>query len=113
MDEDEKSSTIRPAWTRREFLKCTAAGGVSALLAPRAIPSTPSEHQSELQAGWRIISAREVTVADRDVSLDSFDDSHWHPIQRMPATVLQALEDAGVYKALYVGMNLSRTVPPD
>jgi len=31
----------------------------------------------------------------------------------MPATILQALEDAGVYRDLYVGMNLTRTVPND
>jgi exo-1,4-beta-D-glucosaminidase len=46
-------------------------------------------------------------IDDSAVSQPSFDDSKWYPIQRMPATVLQVLEDNGVYKDLYYGMNLT------
>ena len=99
--------------TRREFLKKSAVGGAGVLLAPRAALSAPSKHQSELRANWRIISARDVTAPDAEVSEPTYDASRWHPVQRMPSTVLQALEDAGVYKDLYFGMNLTKTVPSD
>ncbi len=65
----------------------------------------------ELSDGWRIISADQVSGDDASVSLPSFDVSQWHPVHHMPATVLQALEDDGVYKDLYFGMNL--TTPGD
>lgn len=58
----------------------------------------------ELQSGWRMASAN--NVEDAAVSLPGFDDSKWYPVLRMPATVLQVLEDNGVYKNLYYGTNL-------
>jgi exo-1,4-beta-D-glucosaminidase len=66
---------------------------------------------SELSDGWRIVSADQVSGDDASVSLPSFDVSQWHAVHHMPATVLQALEDDGVYKDLYFGMNL--TTPGD
>ena len=63
----------------------------------------------ELQSAWRMAAAN--SVEDAAVSQPGFDDSKWHPIRRMPATVLQVLEDNGVYKHLYYGMNL--TTPGD
>ena len=63
---------------------------------------------TELAEGWRLISADQVSQPDASVSSADFDVSHWYPIPHMPATVLQALEDAGVYKDLYYGMNLSK-----
>src|SRR5438105_13367286 len=47
-------------------------------------------------------------IDDSAVSQPGFDDSKWYTIQRMPATVLQVLEDNGVYKDLYYGMNLTK-----
>jgi exo-1,4-beta-D-glucosaminidase len=113
MNEKEKNSPSESALTRREFLKRSAVGGASVLLAPQIGTAATGERQTELSAGWRLISAREVTAADAEVSSPSFDASQWHPVHRMPSTVLQALEDAGVYKNLYVGMNLTQTVPKD
>ena len=52
-------------------------------------------------------SAKNVTVDDALVSQASFDASHWYAAQHMPATVLQILQENGVYKDLYFGMNLS------
>jgi len=40
-----------------------------------------------------------------------FDDSDWYAAQHMPATILQILEENGVYPNLYYGMNL--TAPGD
>lgn len=109
--EKEPGEGSRP--TRREFLKQSAAGSVTALLAPKIGLAAPAAGRQELQSNWRIISAREVAASDEDVSKASFDASAWHEIPRMPATVLQALEDAGVYKDLYFGMNLTERVPQD
>lgn len=113
MNEKEKNSPPESALTRREFLKRSAVGGASVLLAPQIGKAATPERQTELAAGWRLVSAREVSAADTEVSSPSFDVSQWHPVHRMPSTVLQALEDAGVYKGLYVGMNLTQTVPKD
>jgi exo-1,4-beta-D-glucosaminidase len=113
MAEDDRPARVETPLTRREFLKRSAVGGVSVLIAPQVGAAAGPGRRLELQSGWQLISAREVSAADAEVSKASFDSSHWTPIHRMPATVLQALEDAGVYKDLYVGMNLTRTVPKD
>ena len=113
MAEDERTRLTESALTRREFLKRSAVGGATVLLANQVGLAGPGEFQTELASGWRLISAREVSAADSQVSTPSYDASHWHPIHRMPATVLQALQDAGVYKDLYVGMNLTQTAPAD
>ena len=52
-------------------------------------------------------SAKNVTCDDSLVSQPTFDASHWYTAQHMPATVLQILQENGVYKDLYFGMNLA------
>ncbi len=52
-------------------------------------------------------SAKNVSVDDSLVSQDAFDASHWYAARHMPATVLQILQENGVYKDLYFGMNLA------
>ena len=99
--------------TRREFLKTSALGSVLIMVARHAALPAPSDHHTELQSNWRIISARKVSSGGEKVSVPSYDASSWHPIHRMLATVLQALEDAAVYKDLYLGMNLTESVPTD
>jgi exo-1,4-beta-D-glucosaminidase len=137
MSDDATNRSVEEGPTRREFLKKSALGSLLATLAgsgespvfgdsaaspsvleekPQSLKDTAppgSPHQTELATGWRMISARNVSAADEEVSKLSYDASSWHAIPRMPATVLQALEDAGVYKNLYYGMNLTQTVPPD
>jgi len=100
--------------SRREFLKASGLGSVYIMLAPHGVwSSPPSSRQTELQSGWRIISARNVSAGGEQVSCAEFDASSWFRISRMPATVLQALEDAGVYKDVYYGMNIVDHVPQD
>ena len=65
-----------------------------------------SPNISELSANWRIISADQIQASDSSVASPEFDVSNWYPVPHMPATVLQILEDDGVYKDLYYGMNL-------
>ncbi len=111
--EDEREVPRERGESRREFLKRSALGSAFVMLAPHASSPPPSDHQRELETGWRLIAAPNVSVRDEEVSKLSYDASHWHTVRRMPATVLQALEDAGVYKNLYFGMNLTQNVPPD
>lgn len=78
------------------------------LLAVAAFASAESPNLTELSDSWRMISASSVSVDDAQVSQPGFDASHWYPIRRMPATVLQVLEDNGVYHNLYFGENLAK-----
>ncbi|HEV2498165.1 MAG TPA: glycoside hydrolase [Terriglobia bacterium] len=111
--DDKRELPSRAGPTRREFLKESALGSVFVLLSPQIASPAPSDNQRELASGWNIISAREISARDQDVSTPSYRALHWHPIRRMPSTVLQSLQDAGVYKDLYVGMNLTEKAPPD
>jgi exo-1,4-beta-D-glucosaminidase len=87
-----------------------AAAGSPAPSSPEAgvvaAPGTSSPNLVELADGWRMTSADQVLGPDASVSLPGFDASHWYAVRHMPATVLQILEDDGVYKDLYYGMNL-------
>src|SRR5437660_1911271 len=80
---------------------------ISISWSPRTFASSESPNLTELQSGWRMISARNVSADDSLVSLPGFDSSQWYTVQRMPATVLEILQENGVYKNLYFGMNLA------
>src|SRR6202158_1317902 len=80
-------------------------------LLPRAFASPQSSNLAELESGWKIISANNISGDEASISQDGFDASRWYAVKHMPATVLQVLEDDGVYKNLYQGMNL--VVPGD
>src|SRR5258708_35069140 len=77
------------------------------ITAAQALASAESPNLTELQNGWRMTSAKNVNVDDALVSQPSLDVTKWYVVQRMPATVLSILEDNGVYKNLYYGMNLA------
>jgi exo-1,4-beta-D-glucosaminidase len=66
-----------------------------------------SPNLTELGSGWKMTSAKNVNVDDALVSQAAFDASHWYAAQHMPATVLQVLQENGVYRDLYFGMNLA------
>src|SRR5207247_5273603 len=80
---------------------------ISISWSPRTFASSESPSLTELQSGWRMISARNVSADDSLVSLPGFDSSQWHTVRKMPATVLQVLQENGVYKNLYFAMNLA------
>jgi exo-1,4-beta-D-glucosaminidase len=84
--------------------------GLCAILLP-AEPAGPS--RVELAGGWRLASAASVQADGAALSMAGFPDSGWHPIHRMPATVLEILREDGVYTDLYVGKNLLEKVPQD
>ncbi|HMH05859.1 MAG TPA: beta galactosidase jelly roll domain-containing protein [Terriglobales bacterium] len=73
----------------------------------QAFSQPESPNLTELQSGWRVMSANNVRVDDSLVSQPAFDVSHWYTAQHVPATVLQVLQENGVYKNLYYGMNLA------
>jgi exo-1,4-beta-D-glucosaminidase len=47
------------------------------------------------------------------ISVATYNDERWYPIHRMPATVLEILQEDGVYPDLYFGKNLLEKVPQD
>ncbi len=66
----------------------------------------------ELAENWKLASATEAQLDGAAISVAGYRDSRWHPIHRMPTTVLEILQEDGVYSNLYVGTNFL-TVPPD
>ena len=93
-----------------------AVAPVITWLALRAMPlfgAPASPSRVELAEGWRLASASNVQADGSAVSQPGFADSAWHPIRRMPATVLEILQEDGVYTDLYVGKNLLEKVPQD
>jgi exo-1,4-beta-D-glucosaminidase len=68
--------------------------------------------QIELTENWKLASATEVQSEGAAISVAGFKDARWHPIHRMPATVLEILQEDGVYSNLYVGTNML-SVPQD
>jgi exo-1,4-beta-D-glucosaminidase len=69
--------------------------------------SAESPNLVELQNGWRISAADQLSEDESLVSQPQFDVSRWYAVEHMPATVLQILQENGLYKNLYYGMNLA------
>jgi exo-1,4-beta-D-glucosaminidase len=67
----------------------------------------------ELAENWKLASAKEAQSEGAAISVAGYKDARWHPIHRMPATVLEILQEDGVYSNLYVGKNLLEKVPQD
>jgi exo-1,4-beta-D-glucosaminidase len=67
----------------------------------------------ELSQNWALASAKDIQADGASVSKSSFQEKGWHPIHRMPATVLEVLQEDGVYPDLYVGKNMLEKVPQD
>jgi exo-1,4-beta-D-glucosaminidase len=67
----------------------------------------------ELGENWKLASATDAQSEGGAISVAGYQDARWHPIHRMPATVLQILQEDGIYPDLYVGKNLLEKVPQD
>ena len=76
-------------------------------------PQTPAAQDIELADGWKLASANDVRAEGAAISTAGHDDAAWVAARRMPGTVLQILQDAGVYTELYYGKNLLTEVPQD
>jgi exo-1,4-beta-D-glucosaminidase len=89
--------------------------GVLLLFGIGALPSLAAAVKParlELAENWKLASATEAPSEGAAISVAGYKDSKWHPIRRMPATVLEILQEDGVYPNLYVGTNLQK-VPQD
>ena len=92
--------------------KAVAAAVIILMALPMvAIPVSPNT--TELQTGWQLASSWNVVQDGSAISQSSYDASKWYGIARMPATVLQILQEDGVYPNLYFGKNMTNKVPKD
>src|SRR5271157_3375096 len=93
--------------------------GVAAMMLALSICCAPLRAEAgtprkiELAADWKLASTIEAPSAGAEISVAGYEDAAWHPIHRMPATVLEVLQEDGTYPDLYVGMNLMEKVPQD
>ena len=67
----------------------------------------------ELSDNWKLAAAKDVDAGGAAISKSDYGDRAWHPIHRMPATVLEIMQEDGVYPNLYVGTNMLDKVPQD
>ena len=67
----------------------------------------------ELAENWRLASATDVQTTGASLSLPDYRVASWHAIRRMPATVLEILQEDGVYPDLYTGRNMVDKIPQD
>lgn len=75
----------------------------------------PAPVTIELDDGWTLAASGRVPDAGADISSAGYRATGpgWHQVPRMPATVLDALQQDGTYTDLYYGTNLRDTVPQD
>ena len=62
----------------------------------------------ELSENWKLTSAKDLQTGGAAISLPDYQDTGWYAIHRMPATVLETLEEDGVYPNLYCRKELAR-----
>ncbi|NTY60489.1 glycosyl hydrolase 2 galactose-binding domain-containing protein [Mycolicibacterium sphagni] len=91
------------------LLLLACAGDLRVFSGPQPQPA----QDIELSDGWRLTSAQDLPDGGAAISANGYDAAAWHPVRRMPATVLETLQDDGVYPNLYYGKNLLEDVPQD
>lgn len=106
--------TLRDSFVRPPLLLILLATFLTSCAAVGQKTDTASAGQRiELAQGWSLLSARKVTATGSVISTNQYEPAGWYPIHRLPATVLEILEEDGVYPNLYFGMNLLKEVPQD
>jgi exo-1,4-beta-D-glucosaminidase len=77
--------------------------------------SEPAPVTVELDEGWMLAVSGRVPAGAPEISGTSFQAvaPAWHRVTRMPATVLDILQQDGTYTDLYYGTNLRDDVPQD
>jgi exo-1,4-beta-D-glucosaminidase len=75
-------------------------------------PAAASPEAIPLTANWALASANQAKDSGERISQRDYSTKGWYPIRRVPATVLEILEEDGVYPNLYYGENLNN-VPQD
>ncbi len=87
---------------------CCRLLALGLVIAPSAVASADAPSRTAL-TGWSIQSAARVAAKGDGLSRPGVDVHTWHAVT-VPATVVGALVEAGVYKDPYFGMNL-RSIP--
>jgi exo-1,4-beta-D-glucosaminidase len=85
----------------------------SCLLVCAAHGAGQAPGRTELSEGWELASSKDVQADGATVSQLQYKEQGWHPIHRMPATVLEILQEDGVYPNLYFGSNMVEKAPQD
>ena len=67
----------------------------------------------QLTTGWALASANQVRDTGEKLSQPGYSAKAWYPVRHVPATVLEILQEDGVYPNLYYGKNLVTAVPQD
>lgn len=83
------------------------------LLAVPALALSEAPRKVELSENWKLASTTDVQADGAAISSPGYRDGRWHPIHRMPATVLEILQEGGIYPNLYVGKDLLEKAPQD
>ena len=79
-------------------------------------PQPSAAQDLELSEGWKLTAADSLgspEVGGDVLSSAGYVDTAWVPVHKMPGTVLEILQEAGVYPNLYYGKNLLTEVPQD
>jgi len=77
------------------------------------VAAADTPRRIELAENWKLASSTDVLIEGAVISVATYNDDSWYPIHRMPATVLEILQEDGVYPDLYVGKNLLEKVQQD
>lgn len=91
---------------------CPVASFLS-LFVSLAVGAASGPSKVELSNNWKLSAAKDAGAEGTTISKFDYHDQAWHPIHHMPATVLEILEEDGVYPNLYFGKNLLEKVPQD
>src|SRR5579885_888701 len=97
-----KATSVKRCWSLAGLV-------ISIALPAAAIPASPNT--TELRTGWQLASSWNVVQDGAAISRTSYDSSKWCPIARMPATVLEILQEDGIYRNVYFGKNITEIVP--
>ncbi|MGD0782045.1 MAG: hypothetical protein ABSA30_04195, partial [Candidatus Aminicenantales bacterium] len=76
------------------------------LLALSVFAVAEAPQKVELSENWALASAKDVQADGAAVSQPGYRERGWRPIRRMPATVLEILQEDGIYPNLYFGKNM-------
>ena len=75
--------------------------------------ASASPETVQLKAGWKLASANQAKDSGDIISQARYSTKGWYPVRQVPATVLQILQEDGIYPNLYYGKNLLSAVPQD
>src|SRR5271157_4879309 len=95
------------------FRVICAVGSLLCLFVSPAVRAADAPGKLELLNNWKLSAAEDAGAGGPAISKSDYQDQAWHPIHRMPATVLQVLQEDGVYPNLYFGKNMLEKVPQD